>query len=340
MSTGQVGAGEAALNEKIAAMFAAKLKKDHPSAGQSSGETMPRDAHPKSHGCVTATFTVEDNLPPQLRVGLFANAQTFQAYIRYSNGAPGNAPDSRPDVRGVAIKLLGVPGAKILADQSSATTQDLILCNHPVFFVKNVDDYMVFSEAMIAGKPLAFFFPRLNPCTWHLREMYLMARALLKSIPSPTEIRYWSQTPYSFGEKAAKYSLIPRVIPAIASAPKSSKTPNYLRQALVEQLKCGDVVLDFMVQLQSDDVHMPVEDPRVNWSESRSPMCKVATIRIPAQTFDTSERDLLGENLSFTPWHSLPEHAPLGGINRCRKIVYQTISLLRHAANGVSRVEP
>jgi len=46
------------------------------------------------------------------------------------------------------------------------------------------------------------------------------------------------------------------------------------------------------------------------------------------------------EARSFTPWHSIAEHRPLGGISRVRKAVYQTISTLRHQLNGQPRVEP
>ena len=58
------------------------------------------------------------------------------------------------------------------------------------------------------------------------------------------------------------------------------------------------------------------------------------------QEFDTAERDSISENLSFTPWHSLSEHRPLGGIARARRVIYESISKLRHAANGVVRQEP
>jgi hypothetical protein len=66
----------------------------------------------------------------------------------------------------------------------------------------------------------------------------------------------------------------------------------------------------------------------------------VATITIPRQQFATTERDEFGENLSFTPWHALPQHRPLGAVNRIRRVVYQTISKLRHDMNGVQQREP
>ena len=83
-----------------------------------------------------------------------------------------------------------------------------------------------------------------------------------------------------------------------------------------------------------------VEDPTVPWDETASPYVKVATIRIPIQSFESDEQMQFGENLSFTPWHALAEHRPLGGINRARLKVYEAISARRHELNGVAHREP
>jgi hypothetical protein len=115
---------------------------------------------------------------------------------------------------------------------------------------------------------------------------------------------------------------------------------NYLRAQMAKQLSRSDALFDFAVQLQTDPERMPVEDPTVLWREDLSPFIKVATLRIPRQTFDTPERDTFAEHLSFTPWHALPDHRPLGGINRARRVVYDTVSRLRHESNQVARVEP
>ena len=88
------------------------------------------------------------------------------------------------------------------------------------------------------------------------------------------------------------------------------------------------------MQLQIPGKNMPVEDPTVLWSEQDSPFLPVARITIPKQVFDTPEQDRFCEDLSFTPWHALPEHEPVGGLNRLRKAVYLEISRYRHARNG------
>ena len=40
------------------------------------------------------------------------------------------------------------------------------------------------------------------------------------------------------------------------------------------------------------------------------------------------------------PMHALPQHRPLGSINRIRRVVYKTISSLRRELNNVSLKEP
>ena len=85
---------------------------------------------------------------------------------------------------------------------------------------------------------------------------------------------------------------------------------------------------------------MSVEDSMTEWKEDEAPFSKVASIRIPRQTFDTVEQNAFCENLSFSPWHALPEHKPLGVTNRLRKVIYEHISRVRHEMNSAARSEP
>jgi len=66
---------------------------------------------------------------------------------------------------------------------------------------------------------------------------------------------------------------------------------------------------------------------------------KVATLRIPSQTFRTLERQELAEDLSFSPAHSLVDHQPIGGINRARVEIYRHLSEFRHKQNHKQLVE-
>jgi hypothetical protein len=77
---------------------------------------------------------------------------------------------------------------------------------------------------------------------------------------------------------------------------------------------------------------MPVEDPTIEWN---SVPVKLATLSIYPQKFDSPEQMTFVENLEWSPWNSLPEHRPLGGINRARQKLHQDSQELRHRTNGV-----
>lgn len=295
-----------------------------------------RDAHPKNIGCVKAEFTIERDLPEELRVGVFKEPRTYPAYIRFSNAATTIQADSKRDIRGMAIKLLGVAGEKLLETEKHETTQDFLVISTPKFINENLVDFYGLLQAVGGGplKILAFVF---NPFNSHLRVLWRVARSLKKH-GNVLEVRFWSTTPYQFGSSVVKYSAKPHQA-EVTRIPKKPSA-NYLREAMKQYLAGQDAYFDFMVQFQTDPRQMPIEDASVRWDEEASPFRKVATIRIPAQSFDTEERMRIAENLSFTPWHSLPEHRPLGSINRARRVVYETISTYRHERNNAPRREP
>jgi hypothetical protein len=92
------------------------------------------------------------------------------------------------------------------------------------------------------------------------------------------------------------------------------------------------------VQPQVPGKNMPVEDTTVEWSTDDSTFIPVARLDIPAQQFEANND--LCEGLSFNPWHSLPEHRPIGVMNRIRKAVYLEVSRYRRQMNGVPLCEP
>src|SRR3954463_3490540 len=71
-----------------------------------------RGQHPKHHGCVGAEFIVQPDLPEELRHGVLREGRTFPALIRFSNVR--HWDDRKGDIHGMAIKLVGVEGEKLL----------------------------------------------------------------------------------------------------------------------------------------------------------------------------------------------------------------------------------
>ena len=304
-----------------------RLKKQFPSGVR----PVKRDAHPKTHGLVSAEFIVLDGLPEQLRHGVFKTPRKFDALIRFSAGNIEVQADTIPQAAGMAIKVLGVEGDKLLETERTATTQDFVMINFPGFFVRNLKDYALLHEDIQRGTMEEFFRARPKEATAILtmRDQPLF---------NPLQVRYFSMTPFLLGPNAIKFSATP--LSRNANLAPEVTGPDFLRDVMMKQVGAEDVYFSFSVQLQIDPVKMPVEDPLVIWDETRSPFQPVALIRIPKQDISANGRQDLAEDLVFTPWHSLPEHRPLGSNNRARRVIYEAISKFRLETNGRPRVEP
>jgi prostaglandin-endoperoxide synthase 2 len=318
----QIPPTEAAAIAEITATIEQRVR-----AAAAADPPARRDAHAKMHGCVEAELTVVEGLPAELAKGLFARPGAYQAWVRFSNGAGTPGPDNKGDGRGMAVKVMGV-------SESRTGTQDFLMINHPTFFVANAADYVAFNRV---ENPFKFFIPDLNPLHLRLRDMLNALATASERVSNPLNIRYWSMTPYLYGEQPCKYSARPVGAP---SPFEDRAGPDFLRDNLVKALDTADAAFDLCIQLQGDAAAMPVEDPTIEWRESDAPFVPVARLTLPRQGFDTAERREFGQNLSFTPWHGLDAHRPLGGVNRVRRTVYQAISGLRHALNGTVSVEP
>ncbi len=93
-----------------------------------------RDAHAKAHGCVKAEVQVLPELAQDLRRGVFSEpGKRWQATLRLSNGNAYPQFDSIRDARGMAIKLLDVPGKQLLANRQDQGEQDFVMFSHPNF---------------------------------------------------------------------------------------------------------------------------------------------------------------------------------------------------------------
>lgn len=298
-----------------------------------------RDAHPKAHGCVRADFHVSKNIPVQFAKGMFIPDRSYQAWIRFSNASnDASNADIKKDARGIAIKILGVSGQKILESEKQATTQDFIMINHPVFFANDAKRYLSFMNDVNSHNMIR----KLHiPFALGFKGTMNALGARNSQIANPLYARYWSMVPYQLGlgndRQAVKYS-----VRACSMQPNNlPKKPShdFLRETLKKTLQSTDACMEFLIQSRTSN-QMLVEDSMTEWDEKAAPFYQVATIHIPKQNFDTPEQNKFCENLSFTPWHALPEHKPLGAVNRMRKVIYENISRVRHDMNSALRQEP
>lgn len=325
-----VPAGEDRLIMDMALILQKKMAKDYP-----QGE-MKRDAHPKNLASLQGEFIVEPNIPMELKVGLFQLPETYPVWIRISSSSGTIQSDKIKDVRGFAIKIMGVKGERFQPQNEEKETQDFMLMSYPVMPLGTVKLFHTAVYDSIEWSPVVFLSHLILSGNFHILNELRKAR---QNQTSPLDIRYWSTTPYLCGtDQSVKYSLVP------TSHWKSSLplvlTDHYLTENMEKHLAESEARFDFMVQVQKDPVRMPVEDAGVEWSEQESPFIKVATLRIPVQGFRTREREELAENLSFSPAHSLAAHRPIGGINRARIEIYRRLSEFRHKHNNSLLIEP
>ena len=314
------------FEEQYAKDLLSRLKKrliDENTAG-----IMPRDAHPKMHGLLEAEFIVHSDLPDIYKVGVFSEAKAFKAWVRFSNANSTPQPDIKRDIRGIAIKLTQVAGVNLTEEKDCLENQDFLLINSDVFLCANIETFDGMVQAIQGSiwQKLRFFVCHPS-VVWRLITSFQI-------FANPLQIRYYSSTPYLLGEQAVKYCVTP-VVNMIDAIPVNPDN-DFLRSAMQKQLNTVPAELVFGIQLQTNARSMPVEDASARWNETTSPFVPVATLRIPVQNFDTSARDQQGENMRFSPWHSLPVHRPLGSINRARRLVYHGISEFRRRVNGVS----
>lgn len=331
--------GEEAATQGISANLQAAVKAHHQSSGKAR-----RDAHPKAHGCVLAEFKVNETLSANLQHGVFQPGASYPAWIRFSNGdSDPDRADGKGDGRGMAIKLMNVPGQKLLDDEQG--TQDFVMINHPVFFINDPKKYLDLTTALGSSNPLV----KLGaPGALGFEGSAIAAAILLKKIANPLTTRYWSMVPYQLGtgddRQVMKYSAKPCMASSNIPSPVQLLDKNYLSKSMKKTLDNGGACFEFLVQARDPRTvgadALGIESSTTEWSESEAPFVKVATVTIKKQQFSSTAQQNFCENLSFTPWHAVADHRPLGGVNRIRRVVYKEISTLRRGLNHVTATEP
>ena len=155
---------------------------------------------------------------------------------------------------------------------------------------------------------------------------------------------FYTQAPILYGDYVAKVAMKPfsAALRALHKAPVDLKDkPNGLREAIVDFFHANAGQWDLQVQLCTNLESMPIEDASKPWPEEESPYVSVARISIPSQdTWSAARVKMVDEEMSFSPWHALAAHRPLGAIMRVRKAVYDTASRFRAEHNHVRIAEP
>jgi len=321
---------EAHLNDIIETMGNQMRRLWQPGDFQRGGNT-------KTHGIVRAEFSVRDDLPENMRRGIFALPRTYKAWVRFSGPGPYITADI-DDVgfMSMSIKLIGVPGPKLLDDEKF--TQDMFGVSTPTFVTPNTKANAQLQRWSYKNAQIFYFLNFAHP---HVLD-FIMQGLWIKTQSSPLESQYFSCVPYLLGEgQAMQYCMRSRLktrtrVPRLPLRPPD----NYLRESMVATLASQDVEFDILLQLQTDPYRMPIENNAVFWPTRLSPRVPAAVLRIPRQKFDSPEQLAFAKVLSYNPWHCIAEHRPLGNQSRARNRMYWELSNLRQKMDHVQHYEP
>ncbi len=313
--------------------LASHLRDVQRARAQSHG-AVSRALHAKPHVGLKAELRVRDGLPSWAAVGIFSGPGTFKAWVRLSNGAGAHQSDRLGDVRGLALKVTGVPGKKLIPGLEDAPTQDFLAILTPSMPFKSPEQFVGVVRAASGPKLLAL--PRLLGTLGidTFRLLGQLQRGMAVKVDSLVEQTFFSVLPVRWGDAAVKYSFVPvspppRTTPVLASD-----------QHFADDVKARVVgaALRWTLRVQGfvDEASTPIEDPTREWT---SPWVEVADVVVPMQDPSSAQGRAVAaqvEAFSFDPWHAPLEFRPLGAMMRARSNAYRDSTMERKAASEPS----
>ena len=305
-----------------------------------AGAAPTRTFHRHLHAMMRCTLTVDAALAEDLAHGLFAAPRRYDGWVRFSSAFFGS--EWLPDAKGMAVKLLGVPGETCLPE--TAGEHDFVMVSSPTVwfgtealmmeYARKVRRSMGSSPTprLFDAVPLAFLFPGGNPLNARWNMARLATTHLWQSLAyrDPARFAYFTVTAFRLGRGEMKLCFRP------APTRRLRLSGNYLDR-LKQRLDAGPVEFDLLVQPRTMPAEEPIDDATVPW---RSPWVKVGRLAIPPQAFDTEERRGLGERVSYSPWNCLKAHEPLGSMNASRRLAYGHSAANRGAACPFPHARP
>ena len=311
-----------------------------------------RSVHAKSHGLLQGELRVVDGLPDTLAQGMFARPGTYPVVLRISTNPGDILDDAVSSPRGLAKKIIGVPGERLPGSEGDAT-QDFVMVNGPAFVAPNAQGFNRSLKLLAATTDTGQAWKKAFSAALRVAVSALSAAGAdgssLKALGGhplthPLGETFYTQTPFRYGDYVAKLSVAPVSPNLLALKDKPVKLggkPNGLREAIIDFFAMNGAEWELRVQLRTNPDSMPVEDATVAWPEDESPYLAVARITVPRQPAWNEERaQQVDDAMSFSPWHGISAHRPLGSINRARKEAYAMSAGFRAAHNRCPIHEP
>lgn len=311
-----------------------------------------RALHAKGHAIYHGTVTIVEGLSPELGQGLFATHGAYDALIRFSTNPADLLDDSVSVPRGLAIKVLDVDGDR-LEGSDADRTQDFVLVNAPNFAAATPKAFVSKLKLLAATTDRGEVLKKVLSSALQLVEATLETVGAgsdgLKAIGGarqnhPLGDTYYSQTPFRYGNYVVKFAVVPTsaaLLEVSGTKVHTHNRPDALREVIGEVIAEQGGEWDLRVQFCTDLSTMKIEDAASVWSEDESPFQTVARITVAPQSgWQHGISDDQENMLSFSPWHGLAAHRPLGGINRARKPTYEGSVAFRASHNGCPIHEP
>jgi hypothetical protein len=215
-------------------------------------------------------------------------------------------PNAKPDIRGFAVKVLGVEGAAALG--GAAAAQDFLFVNQTSFGARDSDEFVNLVADSRRGLPaVALGLIRRNGLVAGLRRLKRLAATVGRPFSGFASETFDTLSPFAVGPYAARARLTP-----VKPTPAAGKD---FAADIGDRLAAGPLVYALALQFFVDEASTPIEDPTVAWDERRAPPLVVARL-----TLEAVEPNV--EGLRFDPWGGLADHRPLGEIMRARKAAY------------------
>ena len=239
--------------ERLIEMFVGIAQKKRIALGQKPAE---RPVFRKLHGTAHGRLVMLKDIPPALKVGIFARDE-LTAWMRFSSDTSPTSPDLR-STTGIGLKLFGVPGEKAFG--GAGDTVDFIMQNFPVFFVDNATEMCEFTYAGVVQGDYPTYLANHPKTNKLLNDMARVEGSVLTTT-------YWGILPFRCGpNEAVRYRLDPETPPENVA----NDALDYLATDMTNRLAKDEYRFRFMVQRRTDPKTMPLDEATVEWPSSKA----------------------------------------------------------------------
>ena len=310
-----------------------------------------RGTHAKGLTCMNAEFEVLDvgavnpdaspEMIAKLRQGLYGTPGRHPARARYANGLSEKGSDTKADERALSFSV----------DLGNGVRQDFSMNSATIFPIPSLQAFnFVFTLSLIKGACKAsdearkYMWSRLRQAITSVRTLLRIPESVHtlwqarkvthREVNNLRQTAYWSGTAFRHGDDAAiKYIAVPRGDDAAIKYIALPRGDDYLQDDLKRWVneQAQPVTFNFKLQfLDAEQMHLGrkkypawkwVEDPTLDWDDAGAKDYLVGRLTIPPRSIaDDCDDPAIFPAFDVTG-NSLPEHKPLGRINRGRAVV-------------------